>query len=123
MAQKDVLAASKTMLRAIEATTLGYSNDGCLKLKTEDLWPAVAKSARALAAIYREAGHPIKDVAELLRKDLRFLAEEGKDAAPGDLRSPFYECVWNLRSSCAADVRSQSTSLVTEQQVYKSRMH
>ena len=84
MAQKDVPAACKTMLRALEARPLNYSDNG--RLET-DFWSALAESVRGLAAIYRESGHSVKEVAELLEKDLRSLTKEGEDFAPGDLQS------------------------------------
>lgn len=90
MAQKDVLAASKTMLRAIEARPLPYSEDGLLEYGPDDLWQALAKSVKGLAAIYREVGHSVKEVAELLEKDLEILTKEGEGYThtPGDLRCP-----------------------------------
>ena len=88
MAQKNVMAASKTMLRAFEAGTLDYSDDGRLEHNPYDVWRALAESVKGLAAVYRESGHSVKEVVELLEKDLRFLAKKGKAAAPGDLRSP-----------------------------------
>ncbi len=88
MAQKDVQAASATMLRAIEARPLPYSDDGRLDPKSDYPWPALAKSVRGLAAVYREGGHSVEEVAELLEKDLRFLTKEGKGVSPGELRSP-----------------------------------
>ena len=80
MAQKDVLAASKTMLRAIEARRLTFGPDH----------RAVAESVKGLAAIYRASGRCARNVAELLEKDLRFLTKENRKEilAPGDLR-PF----------------------------------
>ena len=60
MAQNNVMAASKTMLRAIEAGVLTHSDSGLLSFEPGNVWEAAAKSARDLAAVYREAGHSIK---------------------------------------------------------------
>ena len=89
MAQKDVRATCKDMLRVMEARFSSYSNDYPWRLEhwLKDSWPALAKSVRGLAAIYRESGHSIKDVAELLEKDLRFLTKQGEGLPPGDLQS------------------------------------
>ena len=98
MAQKDVLAASKTMLRAIEARRLALVPSA----RFWSLWPAGAESVRALAAIYRESGRSVKEVAEFLEMDLRFLTKEGKGLAPGDLRSPYkaLESAYSMRTQC-----------------------
>ena len=86
MAQKDPRASSKTMLKVIEARFSCYSNDWRLNWPN-DPWPALAKCVRGLVATYRESGHSIRDVAELLEKDLRFLTKQGEGLPPGDLRS------------------------------------
>ena len=87
MAQEDVRATRKTMLRVIGARFSCYSDDWRLEHWPIEAWPALAKSVRGLAAIYRESGHSIEDVAEFLEKDLRFLTKQGEGLPPGDLLS------------------------------------
>lgn len=75
MAQKDSLAASQTMQRAIDAKRLALGPSH----------PAVAESVLGLAAIHRASGNT-QDAVELLQKELKFLTKEGQASTPGDLQ-------------------------------------
>ena len=75
MAQKDSLAASDTMQRAIEAKRLALGPSH----------PAVAESVLGLAAIHRASGNT-RDAVELLQNELNFLTKEGQASTPGDLQ-------------------------------------